>query len=159
MVPLYCSRSENFSRSSLIGVSFLLLPPSLLGDPLHKALYLVEETREVQVWTIGQIKKPSEKRKKPGLNQGWLLNPQQDLDHVLEVYVMYTCLRGVFSTTSSSVIPLASSFIMRRRMPGTVYCPAPSGVWVTVETLMLRSLWLEPSGPTSQRGYVSGVVL
>jgi hypothetical protein len=67
--------------------------------------------------------------------------------------------RYVFGTTSSSVIPLASPFIMRRHMPGTVYCPIPSGVWITVETPMLRSMWLGLTGPTSQRGYVSDVVL
>jgi hypothetical protein len=27
------------------------------------------------------------------------------------------------------------------------YCPIPSGAWVTVETPMLRSLWLRLSGP------------
>jgi hypothetical protein len=53
----------------------------------------------------------------------------------------------VFSTTSSSVIHLASPFIMHRRMPGTV------------ETPMLRSPRLGLSGLTGQRGYVSGVVL
>jgi hypothetical protein len=42
--------------------------------------------------------------------------------------------RDVFSTTSSVVIPLPSPFLMRRRMPGTVYYPVPSYVWVTVET-------------------------
>jgi hypothetical protein len=47
---------------------------------------------------------------------------------------------------------------MRRRMPGTTYCPVPSGVWVIVETLMLRSLRLGLSGPTGQRGYTSYVV-
>jgi hypothetical protein len=67
-------------------------------------------------------------------------------------------LRDVFSTTSSYVIPLASSFIMRRRMPGMVYCPVPSGVWVTVKTLMLRFPW-PGSGPTGQQGCVFDVVL
>jgi hypothetical protein len=57
--------------------------------------------------------------------------------------------RDVFSTTSSSVIPLASPFIMRRRMLGTAYCPVPFGVWVIVETSVLRSLWVGLSGPTS----------
>jgi hypothetical protein len=38
------------------------------------------------------------------------------------------------------------------------YCPVPSSVGVTVETLMPRSLRLGLSDPTSQRGYVSGVV-
>jgi hypothetical protein len=65
----------------------------------------------------------------------------------------------VYSTTSSFVIPLASPFIMHRRMPGTAYCSIPSGIWVNVETPMLRSLWLGLSGPTSQRGYVSNIVL
>jgi hypothetical protein len=55
--------------------------------------------------------------------------------------------RDVFSTTSSSVIPLASPFIMQRCMPGKAYCPIPSSIWVTVETLMLRSLWLGLSDP------------
>jgi hypothetical protein len=41
--------------------------------------------------------------------------------------------RDVLNTTLSSIIPSASPFIMRRRMPGTIYCPVPSGVWVTVE--------------------------
>jgi hypothetical protein len=65
----------------------------------------------------------------------------------------------MYNTTSSSVIPLASHFIMHRRMPGTSYCPIPSGIWVTVETPMLRSLWLGLSGLTSQPRYVSSVVL
>jgi hypothetical protein len=68
-------------------------------------------------------------------------------------------LRDVFNTTSSSVIPLVSPFIMCRRMPGTTYCSVPSGVWVTIETPMLRSLRSGSSGPTGQLGYVSGVVL
>jgi hypothetical protein len=58
------------------------------------------------------------------------------------------CLRDVFGTTSSFVIPLSSPFIIRRRMPGTMYCPVPFGVGVTVETPMLRSPRLESSGPT-----------
>jgi hypothetical protein len=32
-------------------------------------------------------------------------------------------------------------------MPDTAYCPVPSDVWVTVETSMLRSLWLGLTGP------------
>jgi hypothetical protein len=68
-------------------------------------------------------------------------------------------LRDVFSITSSSVIPLASPFIMRRRTSGMAYCLIPSGVWVTVETPMLRSLLPGSSGPTGQQGYVSDVVL
>jgi hypothetical protein len=36
--------------------------------------------------------------------------------------------RDVFNTTSSSVIPLVSPFIMRRCMPGMAYCLVPSGV-------------------------------
>jgi hypothetical protein len=48
---------------------------------------------------------------------------------------------------------------MRRRMPSTTYCPVPPSVWVTVETLMLRSMRLGLFGPTGQWGYVSGVVL
>jgi hypothetical protein len=56
-------------------------------------------------------------------------------------------------------IPLASSFIMHRCMPGTAYFPVPSGVCVTVETPMLRSLRLGLTGPTSQRGYAPSVVL
>jgi hypothetical protein len=67
--------------------------------------------------------------------------------------------RDVYSTTSSFVIPLASPFIMRRRMPGTTNCSVPYGVWVTIETSILRSLRLELYGPTGQRGYVSDVVL
>jgi hypothetical protein len=66
--------------------------------------------------------------------------------------------RDVFSTTSSSIILFASPFIMCRGIPGTAYCPISSGVWVAIETLMLRSLWLGLSGPTGQRGYVSSVV-
>jgi hypothetical protein len=66
--------------------------------------------------------------------------------------------KDVFITTLSFVIPLASPFIMRRHMPSTTYCPIPSNVWLTVETPVLRSLRLESSGATSQRGYVSGVV-
>jgi hypothetical protein len=42
--------------------------------------------------------------------------------------------RDVFSTASSSVIPLALLFIMHRRTPGMAYRPDPSSVWVTVET-------------------------
>jgi hypothetical protein len=60
---------------------------------------------------------------------------------------------GVSSTTSSSVILFASPSIMRRHMLGTVYCPIPSSVWVTIETTMLRSPWLGLTGPTGQRGY------
>jgi hypothetical protein len=41
--------------------------------------------------------------------------------------------RDVLNTTLSSITPSASPFIMRRRMPGTIYCPVPSGVWVTIE--------------------------
>jgi hypothetical protein len=67
--------------------------------------------------------------------------------------------RDVFSTTSSSVISLASSFIMRRRTPATTYCPVPSGVWVTVETQMVRFLRSGSSDPTNQQGYVSDIVL
>jgi hypothetical protein len=44
-------------------------------------------------------------------------------------------------------------------MSGTTYCPIPSSLWVSVETLMLRSLQLGLSGPTGQRGYISNVVL
>jgi hypothetical protein len=39
------------------------------------------------------------------------------------------------------------------------YCLVPSGVWVIVETSMLRSMRLELTGPTSQWGYVSCIVL
>jgi hypothetical protein len=67
--------------------------------------------------------------------------------------------RDVFSAASSSVIPLASPFIMRKHMPGTTYCPIPSSVWVTVETSMLRSLRLGLCGPTGQREYIFGIVL
>jgi hypothetical protein len=68
-------------------------------------------------------------------------------------------LREVFGTTSPSVIPFASPFIMRGHIPGMTYCPIPFGVWITVETPMLRSPWLEFFGPTGLRGYVSKVVL
>jgi hypothetical protein len=44
-------------------------------------------------------------------------------------------------------------------MSGTAYCPIPCGIWVTVETLMLRSMWLGLSGLTGQQGYVSNVML
>jgi hypothetical protein len=47
---------------------------------------------------------------------------------------------------------------MRRCTPGTVYLPVPSGVWVTVETLMVRFLLPRSSDPTGQQGYVSIVV-
>jgi hypothetical protein len=47
--------------------------------------------------------------------------------------------RDVFSTTLRFVIPSASPSIMCWRMPGTTYCHVSSGVWVTVETSMLRS--------------------
>jgi hypothetical protein len=66
--------------------------------------------------------------------------------------------RDVFSTTSSSIILLTSSFIMRRCTLGTTFCPIPSGVWVTAETLILRFLWPRSSGPTGQQGYISVVV-
>jgi hypothetical protein len=65
----------------------------------------------------------------------------------------------VFSTTSSFVIPLETSFIMRRCTPDTMYFLVPFDVWVTVETPVLRSLWLGLFGSTGQRGYVSGIVL
>jgi hypothetical protein len=68
-------------------------------------------------------------------------------------------LMDAFSTTLSSVIPLASPFVMRRRMPGMAYCPIPSSVWVSVETPVLRSLPLGSSDLTGQRGYISDVVL
>jgi hypothetical protein len=68
-------------------------------------------------------------------------------------------LRDIFSTTLSSITPLSSPFIMRRRMSGTSYCPVPSDVWVTVETLVPRSMRLGLSGPTGQRAYISGIVL
>jgi hypothetical protein len=67
--------------------------------------------------------------------------------------------RDVFSTTLSSVIPSTLPFIMRRCMLGMTYFHVPSGVWVTVETPMLRSLWLGLTDPISQWGYVSGFVL
>jgi hypothetical protein len=67
-------------------------------------------------------------------------------------------LRDVFSTTSSSVIPLVSPFIMCWHTSGTAYYPIPSRVWVTVETPMLRPLRSGSSGPTGQQRYVSGVV-
>ena len=68
-------------------------------------------------------------------------------------------LRDVFSMALSSVIPLASPFTMRRRTSSTTYCPVPSGVWVTTETLMMRSLRLGSFGPTVQQGYVVGIML
>jgi hypothetical protein len=67
-------------------------------------------------------------------------------------------VRDVFSTTSSSVILPASSFIMRRRTHGMVYCSVPSDVWVTVETPMLRFLQPGMFGPTGQQGHRSVVV-
>jgi hypothetical protein len=70
--------------------------------------------------------------------------------------------RDVFNTTSSFVIPLASPFIMHRCTPGIAYLsyrPIPSSLWVTVETPMLRTLWLGLTGPTSQWGYVFSVML
>jgi hypothetical protein len=67
--------------------------------------------------------------------------------------------RDVSSTTSSFIIPFVSPFIMRRRTPGTTYCPVPSGVWVTIETLVLRSLWLELASPIGQWGHVSSIML
>jgi hypothetical protein len=47
---------------------------------------------------------------------------------------------------------------MRRHTPGMVYCPIPSGVWVIVETLMLRFLRQVSSNPMGQQGHVSVVV-
>jgi hypothetical protein len=67
--------------------------------------------------------------------------------------------RDVFGIASSFVISLMSHFIMRRRMPGTAYCPVPCGVWVTIDTPMLRSLQLGLTGPTGQWRYVYDVVL
>jgi hypothetical protein len=52
-----------------------------------------------------------------------------------------------------------SPFIMHKHMPSMVYCLVPSGVWVTVEILMLRSLRLGLSSPTSPWRYESSVVL
>jgi hypothetical protein len=42
---------------------------------------------------------------------------------------------------------------MHRRTLGTTYYPVPSGIWVTVETQILRSPWLGLTSPTGQRGY------
>uniref|UniRef100_A0A804QPC5 Uncharacterized protein n=1 Tax=Zea mays TaxID=4577 RepID=A0A804QPC5_MAIZE len=68
-------------------------------------------------------------------------------------YESSNCI-GVYTENCPEVVEEA-----KRHMPGTVYCPIPSGVWITVETPMLRSMWLGLTGPTSQRGYVSDVVL
>jgi hypothetical protein len=57
--------------------------------------------------------------------------------------------RDVFGTTTSFVIHLVSPFITRKHMLGMAYCPAPFVLWVTIETPMLRLLWLGLSGPTS----------
>jgi hypothetical protein len=48
---------------------------------------------------------------------------------------------------------------MCRRTPGMAYFPVSSGVWITVGTTVLRSLWLGLSSLTGQRAYVSGIVL
>jgi hypothetical protein len=62
----------------------------------------------------------------------------------------------VFDTTSSSVIPLVSLSNMRRYTLGMGYCLVLSSVWVTVETLVLRSPRLELTGPMSHLGYIHG---
>jgi hypothetical protein len=59
--------------------------------------------------------------------------------------------RDIFSTASSFVIPSVSPSIMSRRMLGTVYRLISSGVWVTVETPMLRSTRLGLTGPPVSR--------
>jgi hypothetical protein len=53
----------------------------------------------------------------------------------------------IFSTTSSSVMTLVSTLSM-------AYCPVLSGIRATVETLVLKSLRPELTGPTSQRGHI-----
>jgi hypothetical protein len=58
--------------------------------------------------------------------------------------------RVVFSTTSSSVMTLVSPFVTRWPTPGMVYCPGLSGILVTVEALMLRSLRPGLTGLTGQ---------
>jgi hypothetical protein len=45
----------------------------------------------------------------------------------------------VCGAASSSVMSLASPFCVRRHTPGMVYCPVLFSMWVTVETLVLRS--------------------
>jgi hypothetical protein len=61
--------------------------------------------------------------------------------------------RVVFSTTSSSVMTLASTLSMRRHTLSMAYCPVLSGIQVTIETLVLKPLRPELTGPTSQRGH------
>jgi hypothetical protein len=56
----------------------------------------------------------------------------------------------VSGTASSSVIPLASISSMRRYTPSMEYCLVLSGVWVIVETLVLRSPRSEFTGPASR---------
>jgi hypothetical protein len=56
----------------------------------------------------------------------------------------------VSGIASSSVIPLASLSNMRRYPFDMGYCLVLFGVWVIVETLVLRSPRLELIGPTSQ---------
>lgn len=48
-------------------------------------------------------------------------------------------LRTVFSTASPSIMALMSPYIMRGHTPDMSCCPILSGVWVTVETSVLRS--------------------
>jgi hypothetical protein len=67
--------------------------------------------------------------------------------------------RDVFGTAPSSIIPLASPFIMRKRMPGTTYFPHPFQRVGHCRDHDVRSLCLGLSGPIGQRGYVSGVML
>jgi hypothetical protein len=58
--------------------------------------------------------------------------------------------KDVFSTISSSVIPLAFPFITRRRMPDDVLL-RPFRRMGHIETPMLRSLWLGFSVPLVRR--------
>jgi hypothetical protein len=60
---------------------------------------------------------------------------------------------------SSVQLHLVSPFIICRRMSDMAYRLIPSSVRITVETLMLRSLQLELTGLTGQRGYIFIVVL
>jgi hypothetical protein len=49
---------------------------------------------------------------------------------------------------------LVSPFVTRWPTPGMVYCPGLSGILVTVEALMLRSLRPGLTGLTGQREHI-----
>jgi hypothetical protein len=69
---------------------------------------------------------------------------------------------GLWCDLGSCSVQLHLSSYRLRHLPARVAIhpiralPYPFGVWVTVETLVLRSPQLELTGPTSQRGHIQG---